>query len=303
MDFGFVKPKELSKASIKIKNLSDKPLTILAVQPSCKCTSLSDLAGHEIPPQGFVMLDAALKNQSSPGVKKATIKVLIDGYSRVSMVELKAEATLAIRALPGHINAVRGEAMSGRIVVSSLDGKPFSIISAHGAKPSFVGFDPAADAPLNRYLLNYDLTQFTKETMPRYWIIETDRAECPVLDVVVRHEWTLSGAFKFALKPTDMRRNLGKLVEGQPHEFEMEFESVTAADPLITVASSNPAVHVVLGEARYGPNEEQKEVCTVKVKLTPKEGHQGLFYGNLTFYTSNKEQTITVFGRIFGPGK
>lgn len=298
VEFGFVQPKSLNTAPIKIHNKSDKPLTILAVQPSCKCTTLDDLSGQVINPGEYATLTPQLKAQSSPGPKTAQIKVLIEGYSQVAQVELAAEVAYAVRAQPGYINAINGQATSGRIVVSSIDGKPFSITSAHGAPPQFEGFDPTKDAPTNKYLLKYDLTTFTRETMPRFFVIETDHPDCATVDVMVRHEWVTESARKFALKPSDLRFNLGKLTPGEAKEFEVEFEAVSASDPILTVMSSTPAVTVTMEEPRRTKSADDKDVTAVKVKLVPGNEHRGLIYGTITFFTSNKEQPITFFGSI-----
>jgi hypothetical protein len=301
IDFGFVEPKSVVKGNLKIWNKSDKPLVILAVQPSCKCTTLNDLSGQEIPVGGFAVIDAQMKSQPAPGVKKASIKVLIEGFSRVAEVEMKAEVALPIRAKPGIINAVRAENTSGRIEVSSLDGKPFRILSFHGQPPKFEGYDPS-QPPQPMYLVNYDLAEFEGKEMPRYLIFETDRPECATLDVMVRHQSTVGGARNFALRPNDMRTNLGLMEEGKTYEFEVEFEAVNETDPLLTVMSSDPnTMEAKLVSATKGLNAEQVEVTIAKVAVTPKNGIRGLYYGTVKFYTSRKEQPIVVFGRVVEP--
>lgn len=98
LDFGFIAPKATAKGTVKLKNLGKKPLKILAVQPSCKCTTTSDLVDKEIPVGGFLPLDAELTATPMPGPKKAAIKVLVDGYARVLEFELKGETAFPVRA-------------------------------------------------------------------------------------------------------------------------------------------------------------------------------------------------------------
>ena len=117
LDFGFVAPSSASTGVVKLVNPTGTPLKILAVQPSCKCTTISDLEGKTIPAGGSLDLEATLDAAAAPGPKKAQIRVLVDGYTQVMVVELKAEVALAVRITPPYINAVEGKNQSGRLVV------------------------------------------------------------------------------------------------------------------------------------------------------------------------------------------
>ncbi len=296
LDFGFVKPGSVATGKVKIKNTSDKPLTILAVQAGCKCTTLNDLSGEEIPPGGFVELEPQMKAQASTGPKKTEIKVLIDGWSRIALVTLKAEISRGVRAAPGTINAVDATKVTGRLVIESIDGKPFSVCAIHGEKPEFVGYDPSTSEPVSKYLVNYDLNKFG-DNIPRFLVIETNHPEARVVEVPVRHRTTL-GAGKFALRPTETRVNLDEIKAGEPKSFEIEFESVTQADPLLTVMYSNPNASVKLEKTETRPGEDGKELTVATVSLTPKADAHGLLYGEMIFYTQSREQPIHVFGVV-----
>ena len=50
LDFGFIPPNEDAEGSVKIFNRGTEPLMILAAEPSCKCTTLSDLGGPRFRP-------------------------------------------------------------------------------------------------------------------------------------------------------------------------------------------------------------------------------------------------------------
>ena len=80
IDFGFLPPNTPGEGIVLLRNTSDKPLTINLVQPSCKCTTTSDLVGKQIPPGGNVELQIKLDGAPAMGVRRSSVKVMVDGY-------------------------------------------------------------------------------------------------------------------------------------------------------------------------------------------------------------------------------
>ena len=293
MDFGFIGPNEIAKGQIKLKNTSDKPLTILAVQPSCKCTSTSDLVGKTIPPDGSVELDAELTAQAEPGTKSATIKVLIDGYARVVQVDMKAEVTLPIRTVPPYINLVGGKSRTGRFVVESTDKKPFVICSIHGMPPDYANFDPATDEPRNSYLINYDMTVFEPADPPLYLVIDTDHPESPVTGIRVRHENTFP---RPSLKMKSFRGNTGRIEQGGHGMMKLGIRELGTRVNTVISASSQAQAELVSQEV----NEEGETWITIKV--TPRSDHLGVLYFPIMIYAGNTQQELNVMGTVVPAG-
>ena len=79
IDFGFLPPNTPGEGIVLLRNTSDKPLTINLVQPSCKCTTISDLVGKQIPPGGTVELQIKLDGAPAMGVRRSSVKVMVDG--------------------------------------------------------------------------------------------------------------------------------------------------------------------------------------------------------------------------------
>ncbi len=288
-DFGFVEPSATPKRVVKLINTSDQPLTILAVQPSCKCTTINDIVGTDIPPHGSVDLEASMKAQSSPGGKKAEIKVLIDGFTRVINIQLVMEVTLPVRVIPGYINAVKGQPQEGRFVVESLDKQPFSVCSVHGRAPKFVGFDPAKDAPRNQYLIAYDVNEFKQGEMPLFLLVETDHPACPIVDVRLRHEYTFP---KPVLKMQEYRLTLGKKEQGESGEIHLEIGELPPEEPLVSVASPFPGLRLEL----IGEPEKEGVTTKYRCKVTPPPDFAGLLYAPITLYTTRRQQEMWVWG-------
>jgi hypothetical protein len=296
MDFGIIPPSVEREGVVKLINTSSKELEILTVQPSCKCTTLGDdLSGKKIPPGGFVELKAAMKAQSAPGTKRAEIKVLIDGYTQVLNVQLRNEVSLPVRVSPAYLNVVKGQPMTGRTVIESIDKQPFKVCAVGGKRPNLVGYNPDTDAPRNQYLLEWNFERdFEPGKAPRYWIIETDRADCPLVDLFVRHESTMPLP---KLKLTDYRHTFGRIEQGVNPEFTVEISDLPAEERIITAASDSSAAKVeLLG------TETEGNITKVKLKVIPNADTLGITYIPFKLYSTAKQQEIYVWGQIVPKG-
>jgi hypothetical protein len=295
VDFGVVAPGTKHPARFMLRNAGTEPLTIARAQPSCKCTTLEDISGKKIPVGGFIELKAEIKAQSSPGTKKAEVKVLIDGYTQVVNIVLRNEVSLPVRVSPAYLNVVQGQPTTGRLIVESIDNKPFRICSVGGKAPNLVGFDPSKDEPRNQYLLDWDFKRdFPEGKAPRYWLIETDRADAPLLDVFVRHESTFPRVqFKF----TDYRYTFGRMEEGSSYDFVVELSELATGERIATAATGSSSAKVeFLGTETEGTHVK------IKLRVTPNPGVLGLLYVPFTIYSNQKQQELTVWGQIVPKG-
>ena len=295
LDFGFIPPNIDSFGSVKLVNTSEKPVTILAVQPTCKCTTLNDLGGTVIEPGGSVELEAALDGGPNPGSKTASVKVLIAGFARPLEVDLKAEITLPIRAIPPYINAVRDQNPTGRVVIESITNKPFRICSLHGSKPTFLGFDPETDEPRSKYILTYDLAT-VPVPYPRYLMVLTDDPDVPVVDLYLRHETTMPQINRALRVHGGFRHPLNKLNQGSSTEIEIGL--VVTGDRVATVISGTPDARVDLVKTR-DETIEDKVVTFHTINVTPAKDFVGPLYFLITFMTtSGQSADVPVFGVV-----
>lgn len=295
MDFGFVMPKTVNKVSFKLTNTSDKPVTVAAVNPSCKCTTTTDIVGQTIAPGAFIELGTALEAGAAVGPKAANVKVLIDGFGRTIDLALRADVTLPIKLTPGYINAVGGKSEQGRIVIESTDGKPFRILSLHGLVPAYVGFDPLKDEPRNRYVVEYDLTKFPSGAIPRYCIIETDHPSCPVADLLVRHDTVRFPSSVRGIR--DFRASLGQLEPGAVADTEVRFGKLAPSIKFTAVEAQSKDFTAEFIEQVDSPDGEE---TLVRFKVKPRDGITGLFYGPVILKAGDRSQEFIVFGRVAG---
>ncbi len=284
LDFGIVPPSVTKEGVVKLLNTGTKELEILTVQPSCKCTTLEDMSGRKIPAGGSIELRANMKAQSAPGRKGAEIKVLIDGYTQVVTVQLKQEVSLPVRVSPAYLNVVKGQPTKGRTIIESVDKQPFRICAVGGKRPNLVGFDPEKDQPRNQYILDWDFERdFVPGEAKRYWLIETDREDCPLVDVFVRHESTVT--LPRGPVPTDYRHTFGRKEQGSTVDFVLDVTKVAADEKIVAAASASSAAKVeLIGSSTEG------EVTHINLRVVPNADLLGLAWVPFTVYTSTGRQ-------------
>jgi len=284
LDFGIVAPSVIKEGVVKLVNTGSKDLEILTVQPSCKCTTLEDMSGRKIPAGGSIELHANMKAQSAPGRKGAEIKVLVDGYTQVVTVQLKQEISLPVRVSPSYLNVVKGQPTTGRTIIESVDKQPFTVCAVGGRRPNLVGFDPEKDAPRNQYILDWDFERdFSPGEAKRYWLIETDREDCPLVDIFVRHESTVT--LPRGPVPTDYRHTFGRKEQGSSIDFVLDVTKVAADEKIVAAASESSSVKIeLIGSSTEG------EVTHINLRVVPNSDLLGLAWVPFKVYTSTGRQ-------------
>jgi len=293
LDLGPIMPNKAASGSVQIRNVGDTPVRILSVKASCKCTTLGDLTGTVIAPGASVTLEAELEPQPITGLRTATISVMFEGADQVYQVDLRAEVTLAVRVSPNILNLASGDT-TGHIVVESIDGQPFNVLSSNRRPPVFVDFDPDFDEPRSSYMLRWDLTQETRtRSLDRWWVIETDHPDAPLTDAWVRHMTTidLSGRNRGWQVP-GKRSIIGFIEQGGSKDFTIEVKKI-GSDAIYTIRSLARDFNAEL------INFERKgvdAVCTVRI--TPRAGFTGLLYGPIELLASAGTCRYDVIGKV-----
>ena len=303
VDFGRVAPGSQHPAKFAIRNIGAQPVTITSVVPSCKCTGVNALKGTVIAPGASVELLATLDVPRTPGEKEAKVFLIFEGSQAPMIAMLKADATLAVRANPSFVDALK-KVKGGSIVVSSEDRKPFQIKSAGGVVPVFSGFDPSKDAPRAAYTLQWSAPTAPCESMPLWWIIETDRADCPLIPLRIRHECTGSLAdplkaarYWFIPEPLGIA---GRVAQGQSTVIPITIEHYNPAGKgaivrpdwldVKAVRSISPQIVASLDGTRPG----NKDDVAVLIRVAPAPGVTGIVYGFVEIETATGRGVVAI---------
>ena len=288
MDFGFLPPNTAGEGIVLLRNTSDKPLTINLVQPSCKCTTISDLVGKQIPPGGTVELQIKLDGAPAMGVRRSSVKVMVDGYGRALEVVVKGEVSLPVRIVPPYINAIEQKNMTGRVILESTNKKPFRILSSLGGPISIQGFDGAKDEPRSSYVVGYDLTAFSTE-LPPYIFFETDAPDAGVIDVRVRQAKVPKRSM---ISVIDVRCNVGLIPSGTSKEALFILTNPGIVLESVTTTSTDATVALARTEPAKGGD------TNAFVTVTPRDGFTGILLLPVTFKTATLSADFEVIASV-----
>ena len=288
LDFGFIAPGESKTGIFTLKNPNNFPLTIVTLQPTCTCTSTTDLSGRVIAPGESIQFDASLAAAVATGPRKSTVKVIVEGFSKPVEVDVRAEVVMDLRVVPPAINVLPNVPVAGRVVIESVDKKPFRILSVDGVAPVCIGFDPAKDAARSSYLVRYDFTRVATTELPAWWLIETDRMNSPVLAVKLRCE---ASHIVPVVRMKEYNLNLGLIPTSSAKEFT--FDLVDWVDPVASIQSMSDAF-----TAQLVAQDRQGKDLQIRFRVTPNTSVKGLFQCKLQMNTGDKIQQLWAYGMV-----
>lgn len=107
IDFGVIKPGSRQNGEFKIQNRGQTAITIESAFPSCKCTTLSDIAGKIIQPGGDLELLASLDAPRTPGEKDAKVFVKIMSVEQPLIAKMQGVVQLPLLIQPVFIDALK----------------------------------------------------------------------------------------------------------------------------------------------------------------------------------------------------
>ncbi len=303
MDFGVLAPGEAGRGTSRIWNIGLEPIRIARSITSCGCTSADDLTGRVIPPGGYTEFSTTMKMKSGLGEKKEKITVYFDGSpKRLAIQYYTAEVSLPVRLTPSAlarelVNGQWTQVTSGQVRLEAVDGKPFRVLRSQGAPPVFVDFDPARDPPRSQYTIRWDLARLGNQ-IPWFWVIETDRDDCPVIDARIQHASTAPLRVPGRpWVPKDQRLLVGRVRRGESFEIATRIEYGGRNQPqpeTATVSSWNPSLRAELLDVQPDGRELQ-----YRIRLTPTAGlPPGLLYVQLAIRASGFDSPLYVIGTV-----
>jgi hypothetical protein len=292
VDFGVTRPGTKLRAEFRLINPTNAPIKILAAAPTCQCTTVK-VSNQTIPPRGAIGIPATLQVPNTTGLKQAAINTVLEPNVAGPRLTLTAVAAYAVRTDPLYVDALAPERMTGQVVVESTDGRPFRVLSVNGRPPLLKSPDTAAV----RHVVGYDLTGETPETMPKWLLFETDHPEAPMLEMRVRHQWSmLPHQFpdhKVAIQFDGYIANLGAIPADSPAPFSLQLKHF-AGQRVLGLRSDAPEFQVALTEQIPGDDDRVRITATI----TPAEGLSGPFIVPITFDATTGSEKMYAIGVV-----
>jgi len=229
VELGFITPRSTINHTFRITNTGGIPLKVMAVKPSCTCTTTINLDGKVIAPGATLEVPASMRAPASTGQKQVMVNVVLQGLPKVIELRMAGEIAFPVRATTSvqgkdvpYVDADTDPSrVRGTVKLKSTDGKPFLVRAVQGQPPMVEAFDPAKDAPRAEYTVAYDLTRLPK--VPPYLVIETDHPGARLIDLRVRHATT---HIKPVLSLAEFRASAGCVKAGAVVPLDIEIKNL-----------------------------------------------------------------------------
>ena len=298
-EFGFLRPQEVRTKTVRLTNRDKVPIRLQGTWRGCSCTTL-DVQPLTLAPGESIAVPATLTAGMTPTSKDSSVKLELIGRPPITL-PTKGEIIRGVRARPRDITTYRSGGVAGnytkagRITVDAPEGPAFRVLSVNGV--------PQDTNPSLQHTISWDVSDFdgktglnaAGDTIPKFWLIETDHPETPVMEVQVRHRALLPSPR--GQRPwfyVEQRVNVGGIERGGSGEFTLPVKWVGGKKPAIGLESARSTRDSF--EASLVRLEDKDKDTLATIRITPAPDTKGPFQGIIVLSGDGYESTLPVIG-------
>ena len=295
LDAGWLRPGETGERTVRVVNTSGGVVNLLRVTSSCSCT-VPELEDDQkiLRPGESVELEIGLKATANPGPMQQRVYIWYEGSRAPYELLVSADVSHAVKADPAFVMLLGQK--TGRIKLSSLDGRPFRVLSADGREPELTdeAGDPIdASKRIEEAYVSFDYEGVAPRDLSRWFVIETDHPEATELPLRVIHQ---------SLYQTDARQTwnlatdrviLGRMQPGDEATKELRLKMVARPDDVAGLSIDDEAIDAEILETRV----EGREIV-LKVRFVATGARTGLIKARLAVEAEGQTQEADVIVRV-----
>jgi hypothetical protein len=298
-EFGFLRPEEVRTKTIRLTNRDEVPIRLQGTWRGCSCTTL-DIRPVTLQPGESIAVPATLTAGMTPTSKDSSVKLELIGRPPITL-PTKGEIIRGVRARPRDISTYssRGTAGNytrvGRTTIDAPEGPAFRVLSVNGA--------PQDTSPSLQHVIAWDVSDYDAETglnaagaiIPKFWLVETDHPETPVIELQVRHR-SLSSIPR-GERPwfyVEQRVNVGGIPAGGFGEFTLPVKWIGGTKSAIGLESAHSTSD--LFEAALVRLQDKDKDTLATIRITPAPETRGPFQGDIVLGGNGYESTLPVIG-------
>ncbi|MDG1837610.1 MAG: DUF1573 domain-containing protein [Phycisphaerales bacterium] len=298
--YGYLRPGEVMTQTIRLTNLDAGPIRLKGTWRGCSCTTL-DVSPQVLQPGESIDVPATMTAGLTPTTKTSSVKLELVGRPPV-VLPVEGEIIRGVRARPRDIDTYRYSGPegnfipTGRTVLDAPEGPAFRVLSVNG--------EPVESSTSSTQVVTWDVSAYDQATglnpagemVPKFWLVETDHPETPVIELTVRHR---------AIRPVprgdrpwffvEQRINVGGIKAGGWVEFTLPVKwiggKIGVGDTLQAVCSQSDAF-----KSKLVSNQPKGRSSLATVRITPNPGIEGPFHGLVTIVGDSFEATLDVIG-------
>lgn len=287
---GNVDSEELIEASFRVMNPTRKAMVIDGFTTSCKCTS-PVITDRLIPAGGSVVVSANVDLRGTTGPINKSFTLKIRGYDREFPCTIKAVLGSKIAIEPARLTRT-----SGRIRLTSTDGRPFAPIAIHNKNAQYE-FTPVSSPGAERTTV-WDVTySLPAGAADQNLLIETDHRKAPLLAprLYVGSATTLEMPYikqRHEIYSVRTHANLGLLNQGESYDLQCALRRPSHEKPIVPYTDT-PGLDAELIEVTKIPGEENAPIETkmYTIRLTNNGTELGGILTPLYFRTPEDFET------------
>ena len=314
-EFGLMPPGTVTRRTVQVRNTGTEPVEVTGTKKSCSCTTV-ELVPTVLQP-GDEMPVTAVMTAGLRTADKSTVKVVLQyAAHKPTTIGIVGKVSLPVSASPTDVRMhPKGYDDStyrtqGIIQLDSEDGMPFRVRQCNGGEPVFLLpiNDPTVLAQRHQIRWNLDgydpVTGLNEqgELVPKFWIVETDRPDVPVVAVPLNHRYHRA-------KPRgdcpwftiDRYAVMDRAEPGGSVEFTLQLngnKDTRTAEPVYLVESESSDFTASLVSS--SPSADGKNM-DLQIRITPAEGVRGVYQGDIILRSANWSQAFSIVGYVGNP--
>ncbi len=309
LDLGDMMPNTKGVGTMKLTNVGEAPLRIIGLRSTCACT-IPGIQSDLIAPGASITVEIELDAGSATGLTERYVLAMFEGYTQPLQMVVNADVNYGVRTAvaydpPGQT----------RLATITLEGvkpsEPFRVLSAGGKAPEYLdGFDPASDEPRAKYVIRQDLSEYEAESLPKWFIIETDHPTAAVIDVFVPNNEVFPERRRRAFNLSEQRLVFGAMKPGELVErsFRIVGGSLPPAEEFIEsfewTNTDQCDVEIVRLEKPEGVPQGRDGGFDITIGVRAKPGATGVVFGTVTIHAMGDTGSFDIIGRaVPGPGE
>ena len=303
LDFGTQSLMSRPTEQITLTNQGDKPVTLVAVSPTCSCLKPEFSDRVVLSPGTSHTVAITHEPRSQPGPSKATLRFVFLGNDIVN-IPVEVMFTRPVKADPTWID-FRRDGDQGTLKLRSLDSRPFRVLSVQGIPVPLASAKMLHEVPWD--LSSYDTETCTNsdgERMPSWIVVQTDHPDAPIVDIRVRKDGCTNPDIpgdgdSRAWMILDQRVVLGALSPGEKQIYELPVALLpnrTMNEQFTAAKSESPGLITRFVDVI---EKEEGNVVRVDIGVGP-DCPAGVLMGTFQVESSNAghDQQIHVFGVV-----
>lgn len=294
-DLGDLPPNTTTLVEFRVTNMGEQTLRLKGVMSTCSC-AVPKLDIKEIEPGQMIVLPVSFYSGNNIVTQDREVIMRFEGYGKSAAPRIRASTNYGIR--PAVEYTPPAQRRVGVVTLRATDEVPFRVVSANLRAPVAIEGGVEPGSPAVEHSIRFDLSDPLAEDLPEWFVIETDHARSPLIDLTVENlEWAPPRMFR-PWDFSDRRLVLGTLPPGADKDFTIRMRRVKEGG---LEGIQNIWVDPPVADVRLMGMEQREDGIHMRLRLSPKEGHRGVLFAYVGMTAFDHDEKFAVIATVVDP--